>query len=135
MQGNFARGKIIQSDLTLEPCWVAKVGRFFAHGKNIHEAHLAALSKHQRNMPLEERLDSFIEEHSDMDSKYAASDLFKWHNILTGSCEMGRLSFCRDRGINVETDAFTVEEFIKMTSTSYGSDVIKALADRLSILL
>ena len=70
-----------------------------------------------------------------MNEKYDASDLFRWHNILTGSCEMGRKQFCKDRGINVEVDSFTVEEFIRLTCTSYGSDVIRELADRLSIKL
>ena len=135
VNGNYARGHIIQGDMTLEECWIAKAGWYFAHGKNIHEAHVAATDKHQRNMPVEERLDSFIHEHPDMNEKYDASDLFRWHNILTGSCEMGRKQFCKDRGINVEVDSFTVEEFIRLTCTSYGSDVIKELADRLSIKL
>lgn len=47
-----------------------------------------ALAKHQRNMPVEERLDSFISEHADMSEKYPGTDLFRWHNILTGSCEL-----------------------------------------------
>ena len=52
-----------------------------------------------------------------------------------GSCEMGRRSFCRDRGIDPETVQFTVEEFVRLTCDSYGSDVICQLADRLSIKL
>ena len=135
VNGNFARGYIIQGDMTLEDCWIAKAGSHFAHGKNIHEAHVAALDKHQRNMPVEERLDSFIHEHPDMSAKYDASDLFRWHNILTGSCEMGRRQFCKDRNINIETDSFTVEEFVRITCTSYGSNVIRELAYRLSIKL
>ena len=135
VNGNFARGSIIQSDMTLKPCWIAKVGGHFAHGKDIHEAHTDAIAKHQRNMPVEERLDSFIKEHPDMSEKYPGNDLFRWHNILTGSCEMGRRQFCKDRGIDPETDSFTVEEFIKLTCNSYGKDVIRQLADRLSVKL
>ena len=135
VNGNYAKGHIIQSDMTLESCWIAKAGNHFAHGKDIHEAHVEALDKHQRNMPVEERLDSFIHEHPDMNARYDASDLFRWHNILTGSCEMGRRQFCKDRGIKIETASFTVEEFVRLTCTSYGSDVIRELADRLSIKL
>ena len=135
VNGNFAKGHILKSDLTLEVCWIAKVGNSFAHGKDIHAAHTDALAKHQRDMPLEERIDSFISEHSDLEAKYEGKDLFRWHNILTGSCEMGRRSFCKDRGIDPENDSFTVEEFIRLTCNSYGSDVIRQLADRLSIKL
>ena len=133
VKGNFAKGHIIRSDMTLEPCWIAKVGGCFAHGKDIHSAHMDALAKHQCNMPLEERLDSFIKEHPDMDARYDGMDLFKWHNILTGSCEMGRRSFCQDHSIDPEKDSFTVEEFVRMTCNAYGGDVIRQLADRLSI--
>ena len=135
VNGSYARGYIIQGDMTLQQCWIAKAGSYFAHGKNIHEAHMAAMDKHQRNMPVEKRLDSFIAEHPDMAVKYEASDLFRWHNILTGSCDMGRRQFCKDRGIDIETSAYTVEEFVRLTYTSYGSDVIRQLADRLSIRL
>ena len=135
VKGNFAKGYIVKGDLTLEECWIAKVGGQFAHGKDIHSAHMDALAKHQRNMPLEERLDSFINEHPDMEAKYDGSDLFKWHNILTGSCEMGRRTFCQDHGINPETDSFTVEDFIRLTCNAYGKDVIRQLADRLGVRL
>ena len=135
VKGVFAKGWIIKADMTLEPCWIARVGNSFAHGKDIHAAHLDALDKHQRNMPVEERLDSFVKTHPDMSARYEGMDLFRWHNILTGSCEMGRRSFCRDRGIDPETVQFTVEEFVRLTCDSYGSDVIRQLADRLSIKL
>ena len=135
VRGNLAKGWILNKDMTLQLCWIARIGGHFAHGKNIHEAHLDALAKHQRNMPVEERLDSFISEHPDMSEKYPGTDLFRWHNILTGSCEMGRRSFCKDHGIDPEADSFTVEEFIRLTCSSYGSDVIRQLADRLSVKL
>ena len=86
-------------------------------------------------MSVEDRLDSFIYNHSDIDMKYSGVDLFKWHNILTGSCEMGRKQFCKDKGIDIVTASFTVEEFIRLTYTSYGGDIIRLLADRLSIKL
>ena len=135
VKGNFAKGAIIRGDMTMKVCWIAKAGRCFAHGKDIHTAHLEAIANHQRNMPLEERLDSFISEHPDMEAKYAVTDLFKWHNILTGLCEMGRREFCRSCGLNPQKDSLTVEEFVRLTCNSYGSDVIRQLADRLSIKL
>ena len=135
VNGRFAKGWIVNADLTLERCWIARVGDYFAHGKDIHSAHTDALAKHQRNMPVEERLDSFIKEHPDLDVLYEGNDLFKWHNILTGSCEMGRRRFCQDRGIDPETTTMTVEEFVRLTADAYGGEVIRQLADRLSIKL
>ena len=121
--------------MTLEECWVAKAGEYYAHGKNIHSAHCDAVAKQQRNASLEERLDSFIKAHPDLDVKYDGMDLFRWHNILTGSCEMGRRSFCRDHGIDPDNASMTVEEFVRLTCNAYGGNVIRQLADRLSIKL
>ena len=135
VKGNFAKGWIVGGDLTLSRCWVARVGDVFAHGEDIHAAHEQAMDKHMRSMPTEERLDAFIQAHPDLDGKYPGIDLFKWHNVLTGSCEMGRMQFCKDKGIDIVTASFTVEEFIKLTYTSYGGEIIRQLADRLSIRL
>ena len=135
VKGNFAKGWIVGGDLTLSRCWIARVGDSFAHGKDIHMAHIEALNKHLSDMPEEERIDSFVKAHPDMDCSYPGMDLFKWHNILTGSCEMGRKAFCADKGIDPETASFTVEEFIRLTCNSYGSSIIRQLADRLSIKL
>ena len=135
VRGNFAKGWIVGGDLTLSRCWIARVGDFFAHGKDIHMAHIEALNKHLCDMSEEERIDSFVKAHPDMDCSYSGMDLFKWHNILTGSCEMGRKAFCADKGIDPETASFTVEEFIRLTCNSYGSSIIRQLADRLSIKL
>lgn len=134
VKGQFARGSIIRGDLTLELCWLAKVDGHIAHGKDIHEAREAAIDKAMERMPVEQRIDRFVEAHPDLEEKYAGEDLFRWHHILTGSCEMGRREFCRDRGIDVATAAYTVEEFIGLTKDSYGSDIIRKLADRLSIM-
>ena len=135
VRGQFAMGWIIRGDLTLEKCWIARVGNSFAHGKNIHEAHVAALDKAMERMPEEERIDQFVKAHPSMEVKYSGEDLFKWHHILTGSCEMGRRAFCQDRGIDVVTSSYTVEEFIRLTCASYGSEIIRKLADRLSIMI
>ena len=135
VRGQFAMGWIIHGDLTLEKCWIARVGNSFAHGKNIHEAHVAAHDKAMGRMPEEERIDQFVKAHPSMEVKYSGEDLFKWHHILTGSCEMGRRAFCQDRGIDVATSSYTVEEFIRLTCASSGSEIIRKLADRLSIMI
>ena len=60
-----------------------------------------------------------------------AKDFYLWHNKLTGSCEMGRQAFVNDHGFDIETDMFTVEEFIELTKNSFGGSVIRQLAEEL----
>ena len=78
-------------------------------------------------MPVEKRIARFMAEHPDREKKYDAQDLFDWHGVLTGSCMMGRQQFCKEHGINVKKDSFTVKEFINLTLTAYGGSVIEQL--------
>ena len=116
----------MQSDLTLKPCFIAKVGRYFAHGETLKQALSDATKKYSQNMPVEERINLF-KETFDYSKVYPAKDFFKWHNTLTGSCEYGRKSFCQEKGIDIEKDILSVPEFIELTIKSYGSDIIKQL--------
>ena len=126
IHGNYAKGAILQSDLTLTPCFIAKVDNFFAHGDTLRSAMNDATAKAMQNMPLEKRIERFVAEH-DKDKKYPTKDLFDWHNILTGSCRAGREAFCRDKGIDIESGEYSVLEFIKITENSYGGENIKKL--------
>lgn len=56
-----------------------------------------------------------------------AKELYKWHNILTGSCEFGRREFCKDHKIDIDKDLLTVNEFIALTVNEYGGDIITQL--------
>ena len=129
IHGNYAKGFILNSNLTLTPCWIAKYEDYFAHGATLREAQADAHTKALKEMSTEERLAAFKEAHPDTEHRYPASDLFEWHGILTGSCNMGRRQFCRERDINIDKDAFTVREFIEMTKDSFGCDVIAQLKE------
>ena len=127
IHGSYAKGYILNNDLTLTPCYIARCLNGFAHGKTLHIARKEAEKKGLQNMPPEERITLFIQRHPDKTRKYPAKDLFDWHGILTGSCTMGRQQFCREHNINVNADSFTVTEFVKLTENAYGSGVIKKL--------
>ena len=129
IHSNMATGVIVLRDMTLKPCYIAKVDNYFAHGETAHQAAQDANSKYLQNMPEEDRISAFIDAHPSVEEKYPASDLFEWHNTLTGSCRFGRESFCKERGIDVEKDSFTVLEFIHLTESSYGGGVIKKLKE------
>ena len=129
VHGNFAKGRILCDDLTMKPCFIAKCGYYFAHGDTIEDAFRDAREKYEENTPLEERIAKFNETYPDRDLPVSAKELFSWHHILTGSCLTGRKHFCQERGINVDTDEFTVNEFISLTRDSYNGSVIRQLEE------
>ena len=122
-----ATGFIVQSDLTLTPCYIVKENNRFAHGKNLHEAYNDLIEKLYDNSSEEERIENFRSHFTDFSQKYPAKDLFVWHHVLTGSCRAGREAFCRDRGIDIENSQYTVKEFIELTKDAYGGEIIRKL--------
>ena len=127
VSGNFAKGRILLDDMTTRPCYIAKVGKYFAHGDTLREAMADAQEKYYENRPLTERIADFNREFPDRDVKVDAVRLFEWHHILTGSCLAGRKAFCEDRGLDYEHGHYTVNEFIRITREAYGGEAIKEL--------
>lgn len=122
---NYAKGFIVGNDFTLKPCYIAKSGGIFAHGKTLREAVAAIQGKLFKNMPEEERIAAFIECH-DYEGTYNNTDLYDWHHRLTGSCEMGRQQFAKNHGIDLDGE-MSIKEFIKLTKNAYGGEIIKKL--------
>ena len=127
VKNNIAKGALINGDFTLNDCYIAKVDNCFAHGKTAHEAFKSAQEKALLKEPIEKRVEMFITEFPNLDEKIHAQELFYWHNILTGSCELGRKHFAKEHDVNIETDSFTPREFIKLTKDAYGGENIKLL--------
>lgn len=127
VSGNFAKGRILSKDMTARPCYIAKVGNYFAHGDTLREAMADAQAKYNENRPLAERIADFNREFPDRDVKVDAARLFEWHHILTGSCLAGRKAFCEDRGLDYEHGHYTVNEFIRLTREAYGGEAIEEL--------
>ena len=80
------------------------------------------------DMPEEERIEAFLEEH-ELHKAYPNRDLYDWHHRLTGSCDMGRQAFVKDHGLSLDGET-TVAEFIRLTENAYGGDVIRRLKER-----
>ena len=129
IHGNIAEGFILQSDLTLTPCYVVKENGKFAHGTTLREAFDALQEKLYDDRTEEERLIAFKEHFPVFDKKYPAREFFTWHHILTGSCKAGREAFCRDRGIDLDKDKYTVYEFILQTMDFCGGRIIQRLLE------
>ncbi len=124
VSGNFAKGYIVNKDLTLESCYIAKVGNSFAHGKTLKEAFTDAVEKEMKKTPIKERIKKFVALFGSLDSEHAGKEYYNWHNILTGSCRMGRDEFCKAHGIDLEKK-YTVRYFLDITKDSYGGHVIR----------
>ena len=106
---------------------------FYSQGGTVanalREAFEALQEKLYDDSTEEERLQKFREHFPDFSKEYPAKELFVWHHVLTGSCKAGRESFCRDNGINIDKDTFTIHEFISLTKNSYGGETIKKLIE------
>ena len=123
VHGNIAKGTILQKDLTLTPCFVAKVDGFFAHGETAHAAVEAARDKAFEDLPQEERITAFLNAIKP-NTAYPVMTLYDWHHRLTGSCEAGRKAFAKDHGIDLSAD-MTREAFFELTKDAYGGSVIR----------
>ncbi len=128
VKGNFAIGGVIQPDLSVRGCYIARVGKSFAHGDTLRKAFEDATRKDMRRKPVKERVAEFKREFPEPDRPYPNRGLYTWHGFLTGSCRMGRDEFARARGIDVERGSMTVREFIGLTRGSYGGESIAMLA-------
>ena len=127
IRNNVAKGFILNNDFTLEGTFVVKEKNKFAHGKTLHEAFQSLQEKLYDDSTEEERLEAFKKVFTDFSVSYPAKDLFYWHHVLTGSCRQGRLNFCKQHDIDLESDMFTVYEFINLTRDSYGGEIIRKL--------
>lgn len=131
-KGNVAKGFILRKDLMIKFCYIVKnYDGIYAHGKTLKEAQEALRDKQLKKMPIEERLQLF-KRLFDKDELYEGQEFYDWHHILTGSCKMGRDSFCEEHGIDLKAK-YTVKDFIELTENSYGGDIIKKLKDMYKI--
>ena len=123
VHGNIAKGFILQGDLTLTPCFVAKVDGFFAHGETVRQAVTDARDKAFEDLPQEERITAFLDAIKP-NTAYPVMTMYDWHHWLTGSCEAGRKAFAKDHGIDLSA-YMTREAFFELTKDAYGGSVIR----------
>ena len=128
VRDNFAKGYTVKNDLTLSPCYVAKVGNSFAHGSTLKEAGADAKAKEFGKMTVEERIAKFVEAFGPLDSEHTGKEFYDWHHVLTGSCEMGRDEFCKIHNIDL-TKMYSVRYFLDITEEAYGGNVIKSIKE------
>ena len=123
VHGDIAKGFILQGDLTLTPCFIAKVDGRFAHGETVRQAVTDARDKAFEGLPQEERITAFLDAIKP-NTEYPVMTLYDWHHRLTGSCEAGRKAFAKDHGIDLSA-CMTREAFFELTKDAYGGSVIR----------
>ncbi len=134
VRGNYAKGAILKSDLTAQPCFIAKVGNSFAHGETLKEAVADATAKDMEQRPLSDRIALMKEQMPDADTEAPFDVLYNWHHVLTGSCRAGRDAFCLKKGIDREA-SYTVRYFLNLTKDAYGREAIREAAKAYGIEL
>jgi hypothetical protein len=132
VRGNIAKGFLLDDDLTLTPCFIAKQNNLFAHGVTLRAAINSLQVKLFGKTPVNERIDLFMKKFK-LGKKYKGTLFFDWHEYLTGSCLEGRKHFIRNNNLSLDNE-YTVEEFIKLTENSYGKEIIKKLKKAYGII-
>lgn len=128
LHGNYAQGFTIKYNSIKVPCYIARVDNSFAHGETLHKAVEDATAKALQAKPLKERIADTVKAHPDPNEIIPNTELFKLHNVLTGSCEFGRKQFCDQHGISLD-GAMTLCRFMELTANAYGGDAIRQLAE------
>lgn len=125
LHGNYAKGFTLANNVIKKPCYIAKVDNYFAHGDTLKKAMEDARAKYEQNRTLSERISDFKEAYPTLDTEAEASDLFSWHNILTGSCLFGRKQFCEQHGVDYEKGKWKIRDFFELCKNAYGSENIR----------
>lgn len=128
VKGNLAKGYILHQDMTITPCYVAKSDGLYAHDETLAEAREALREKIMSNMNTDEAITEFLKLFK-AGVRYTGAEFYQWHHYLTGSCEQGRKSFVRDRGLSVDA-TYTVDEFIEICEDAYGQEIIQKLKEK-----
>ena len=127
VHGNYAVGFVFPY-YSEKKCYIARFDNSFAHGATLLQAVEDATDKALRAKPLEERIADTVKAHPDPNEIIPNAELFKLHNVLTGSCEFGRRQFCDQHGVSLD-DAMTMCRFMELTVNAYGGETIRQLAE------
>ena len=129
IHGNIAEGYTLQHNVLLVPCYIAKVGNYFAHGATAHQALQDAQEKYETNKPLSERIADTVAKYPTLDTVVSHAELYALHHTLTGSCRFGRDEFAANHGLDPEQGEMTMRQFINLTIDAYGGDAISTIVE------
>ena len=111
----------------LQDAFVGRYETAIAHGETIREAIEAAREKYFSKLDFDGQKERLLAEFAEKKT-ISVKELYRWHGILTGSCEYGRSLFQSEHGLS-DDDELTLNEFVKLTKSSYGGDIIARLVE------
>ena len=120
VRDNIARGALLKQDLTLEDCYIAKDGRYFAHGDTIEEARDNLMFKVMRR-------DKSRFEKMTLDDVLPLKEAIQCYRVITGACSLGVKMFCSEIKLK---DEYSIREIIAITSKAYGGNTFKKFFER-----
>jgi hypothetical protein len=128
IKGDVAKVDVIDTISFLsKSMFVAKHGGLFAHGETIKEAIEAVQEKWAESRSIEERIEDF-KNHFKKGVSYDANLFYKWHSILTGSCQSGKDFWIQQHEVDL-SKPMTVKQFLNLTKDAYGGNVIRQLME------
>lgn len=129
IHGDIAKGCMIGTDMQLTKCYIAKSAEhgMFAHGATINDAVSALQTKIFAILDVDARIAEFKKKFKPGHS-YPGTEFYTWHNLLTGSCKMGRDEFIRNRGLDINA-MYTPEQFFDIVKGAYGWNIISRLRE------
>jgi len=137
VRGNIAKGYIVKPDLSLMECYIVKVGNVFAHAKDAHAAYTEARDKAIKYGCVEcvaDYANYVVSKYPDVDAQIDRKEIYELHNIITGSCDLGRKEFLEAHGLTLE-GTISMREFLNLVKYAYGKERIAVIAEKYGITL
>lgn len=119
LRGNIIKGAIINSDLTLQDCFVIKEGNYFAHGASIKEVRENLMYK-----ILDRDKSEF--EGLKLSDRLNIDTMIQCYRVITGACGFGVKNFVDNQLNGKLKESYTIREVIELTKNSYGGDTFRS---------
>ena len=136
--GRAKRGVALSPSLNKHDCYVITFGESFGIGDNLHDAYedvkRVITSKTTHVQKGYDWAQFVVDRYPDVDALIPNLELLELHNIITNSCSSGIQTFAAQHGIDIDGSS-SMRTFITLTKDSFGSDVIKSIADKYGITI
>ena len=80
--------------------------------------------------PNYKKLENFMATHN-LTDKYTAQDLYRWHKIMTSSCDKGKIDFLNEHNFKMD-DTFTIPEFFEYAKQYWGGEIIELVEEKMN---
>jgi hypothetical protein len=100
-------------------------------GDQIDDKFIDVIEKNgMTTLPSNKKINKFIETHN-LTDKYPAKELYRWHTLLTLSCQNGKNKFFEEHGYDLDKDEATLPEFFDAVANEYGGEIIEIVRKKM----